>query len=293
MSGLESTDSGNSIVNTADTGEETGAITDTNSVDDREQAHDQGAFLDGFEDGETLDAEQPTESNSLDNKEVTEEKNEAEENEEPAQTRSKRPDKRQRELNAVMAERDQLQREVAYMRQQQAMAANQVELPQADDDGNYTIDQILQYTESRTDQRVREQLAEYENRLLEIEQSKNAELAANNIDSMFSEVKNQYPVLDSKSSEYNAKIEAAVANSVERAVMPFLANGSGDYAGMVEAARQAMDDVLAVYGEGSASSGRNNRASREAIRASSALISKDTGEVSADDDDFLKGFAVG
>ena len=291
MSGLESTDSGNSIVNTADTGEETGAITDTNSVDDGNQAPSQDAFLDGFEDGETLDAEEPKESNSLEDKEDSEQNDEAKEAEEPAPTRSKRPDKRQRELNALMAERDQLQREVAYMRQQQAMAANQVEMPQADEDGNYTVDQILAYNEERTNQVVRQQLAEYESRLLEMEQSKNAELAANNIDTMFSEIKSQYPVLDSKSSEYNANIEAAVADSVERAVLPFI--GSGDYAGMVDAARQAMDNIMSVYGASSSSRRRSNRASREAIRASSALTSKDAGEVSADDDDFLKGFAVG
>ena len=290
MSGLESTDSGNSIVNTADTGEETGAITDTNSVDDRDQAPDQDAFLDGFEDGETLDAEQPEESNSQEDKEDSEQNDEADA-EEPAPTRSKRPDKRQRELNAVMAERDQLQREVAYMRQQQAMMANQVDLPQADEDGNYTIDQILQYNEDRTNQVVRERFAEYESRLLEMEQSKNAELAANNIDTMFSEIKSQYPVLDSKSGEYDANIEAAVADSVERAVLPFI--GSGDYAGMVDAARQAMDNIMSVYGASSSSRRRSNRASREAIRASSALTSKDAGEAEASDDDFLKGFAAG
>ena len=282
----------NSIVETTALGEETESINDSSSSVDEQKAADD-AFLTGLEGSDGDDGSKETDSDS---KKDDTESNKTEYKEDSSkanleQKSSGRPDKRQRQINELIAVNAEKDRELEQFRRLQA-EANQAQLPQADEDGNVTVEQMAEYQKQLAENIATQKLAEYERRTLQAEDQRNQTMTLSEVNRVVSEARGSFKALNKADAEnYNPKVDAFVTDRVKDALAPFVASGSRDYGAIIETVDSTIKESMNFIEEVGTTSANNARKNLDSIRNSSALVSQDAGDsLVDDDDDFLKGF---
>jgi hypothetical protein len=289
-----STDNSTTDNSTAEA-EHSGVDTANSGVDENNAGSD--PFLDGLgvsddSDGDadaSSDSEKEIGGDASKPKEGADQSSDKPEESQEQQKSSGRPDKRTRQiedLSRTVAERDA---EIARLRQI-AEQQNQIPLPQGDEDGNLTVEQMADYNRRVAENAARQQTRELEQKLLVAEDKRSQTEARARFERAVSEATAKYKVLDQGSTEYSPEVDASVRRRVEAAIAPFQVAGSKDYHKVVEVAEAAIAEAMGDYEMIRQKAASEARGNLDSLRDSSALVSPDAGTSPDSDDDFLKGF---
>jgi hypothetical protein len=304
---MAGSDNGNSIVDSSDSGAETAGVDTTDLSVDAEQATDTDDFGSGLLEAVGLDGDDSADgSNSKPKgddggKGETQAEGDAQGEEILKQVQDdsqggarndaqgeKRPDKRQRQIEGLMAEKAKTDQELAEYRKWKA-EQGKVGAPEVNEDGNVTIEQMVEHQRKLARQEAEALLGEYQTRTEQAELDAQASQAMVNTNQMFEEVRKQYAVLDEGSDGYDPQVSEDVAGDVEAAITPYLFGQKPDYLGMVEAAEAAIHKAMRLYEKGAGSAVKRHKGNLDAIRNTSALVSQEGGQAGGDKDDFREG----
>jgi len=275
------------------TGEEENTSVDVSSsnIDDNNATDDQ--FLDGLEESDKNDGSKDTDNNSEKQEEISNKIQESNNSDEKPVSDSKssgRPDKRQRQINDLMMANAKKDAELEQLRQF-AVQHDQPQLPEGDEDGNVTVEQMAEYQRMVASEAAKQQFEELEQRVLQAEDQRNQAESLSAIDRITTNARSMHKVLDESNPSYNPRVDAFVKERVKDAITPYIATNSRDYGAIVDTVEATIVDSMKFYEEVGAVSANNARNNLDSLKNSTALVSQDVGDSSVDeDDDFLKGF---
>lgn len=270
-------------------GEETTSI-DTPSVD--EKAIEQ-AFEAGFDDFDSDDG--PIESESDPKSEVSEDnKTEDDLNGSTDDNKSERPDKRTRRsaesrISTLIAEKKRTDAENEQLRALLAQQQDQSFVPQPDDEGNYSADDMLEYQRHLAENAAKSESDKLRQQLLEVERQKECDQAISDVNSYVQDSMSKYDSLNPNSDAFDEKVSSHVRDRVIEAVYPYISSGNVNYKEVTGIVKDTIQDTMELIKSVSASASKNTARNLDDLRYSSALISKEGG-IASHDDPMLDGF---
>lgn len=239
--------------------------------------------LSGFDDSEQGDGSLEAPNNSIENTEEAE----AIQQPEPVNAGGGRAEKRDRtsggRIQQLIAERENARERAAAMQaelEEYRAMARQAEreqfLPLADEDGNYSADDILQYSANLAEAAKQEAVESVRAELAAERQQVAMEAALNQGYSIGEAVMREYPVMNPNSSEFNEQIADYVRAQAVNAVAPYVEGGQFEQ--IPEVMRGAINDSLAVIQAARESGIQARQAGLERLRDNSAIVGRGQGD---------------
>lgn len=252
---------------------------------------DGNGFLDGL-----LSAEEAENSDNSLQEETTEKATEEEpESSEKSQKTTKyhRPDKRTREFNRRMEEMLEQNRrqseELAQYRQMMAEQQRQM-MPEADEDGNYSVESIMQASRASAEEAMRAQLEQYQAQVVAKEREHNAKLAEIGIENTIKDAINRYEVLNPDKQSYSSELDELIRENIKVELFPFVQGNNLDPEAITATVKDSIERTMSVVEK--LRQGSQKAQNIQQMRSNSPITGGEA-YTGGDEDGFLNGLFSG
>jgi hypothetical protein len=285
----------NSTRETPTGGEETTSVDLTNSEVNENKATEEGLFA-GFDDDSAGDGSTPPDSNSTEevrNGKKTNEQTETDAQAKPEEgetgKRSGRPDKRQRQIDSLLAAKAEKEAELARLRELERQTSS-AQLPEADADGNISIDNMVEYQKQLAREEAKAQLTEYQQRVEAAERERDIESTLADVGRIVDTARNKFKVLNPGDASFNPKVDAFVRDRIEEALTPIMAAGAKDLRAVAATVGEAIESSMEFYQHAAEQAALSTQSNLSALKSQSALVGVETGNSSPTKDAFEAAF---